>query len=73
LSFVPINDGGKVNITIKDSGSGFDFEHFIHRKSKIEASSALSGRGISLVSQLCEHLEYQSNGTTVQASYCWVN
>ena len=33
----------------------------------------LSGRGIELVNQLCDTLEYQEKGTLVTASYIWHN
>ena len=32
-----------------------------------------SGRGIDLVEQLCYSLDYQENGTVVEASYVWTS
>ncbi|QOL24778.1 SpoIIE family protein phosphatase [Thalassotalea sp. LPB0316] len=65
--------GGKVVIRVNDSGAGFDVESVL--KQRINHAQAnnqvLSGRGIELVSKLCETLSYNNFGTSVEASYLW--
>jgi len=64
--------GGKMLINIKDSGQGFDVLSLIKKNSTdIEHNVKLSGRGIELVNQLCDTVEYQENGTLVTASFVW--
>lgn len=70
LSYYAFTQGGKVNIVVNDSGSGFNIEH--HRNQKVDTKTPkLSGRGIHLLEQLCETLVYSNNGCTVEASYVW--
>ena len=72
LSYHPFSNGGRVKICIQDSGKGFDLKkHYKQRANKINDAPMLSGRGIELVEQLCESLEYKDNGTLVEASYVW--
>jgi len=66
--------GGKMLINIKDSGQGFDVLNVIKANSvAIEDGIKLNGRGVELVNQLCDTLEYQEEGTLVTASYIWRN
>ena len=59
-------------IIIKDSGKGFDPVNYFSKKSDDNTrDKTLSGRGIELVEQLCDSLEYQENGTHVEATYVW--
>ncbi|MDP2560155.1 fused response regulator/phosphatase [Psychrobium sp. 1_MG-2023] len=72
LEHSPTENGGLLTIVIKDSGGGFDFESWLTTAAQQSPiSSALSGRGIQLVQELCEHLTYLDNGSTVKAVYCW--
>ena len=53
-----------------DSGEGFDFKNFFHLNSQlIEVGDAPLGRGIELVNQLCEYINYQDKGNSVEAVY----
>jgi CheY-like chemotaxis protein/anti-sigma regulatory factor (Ser/Thr protein kinase) len=64
--------GGKMLINVKDSGQGFDVLSVIKKNSvSIDHGIKLSGRGVDLVNQLCDSLEYQEEGTLVTASYIW--
>lgn len=66
--------GGNVMISIADSGEGFDFGLYNTNKTvNLEegTSKQLSGRGIQLVSQLCDSLQYLAGGSKVVASYVW--
>lgn len=76
LHYYPFSSGGRVVVRIKDSGQGFDFNSYqlrLQEKVAFDSTSPqqLSGRGINLVFQLCESLEYRNNGSEVQASYIW--
>lgn len=52
-------------IRIKDSGKGFKQEH----TSKLENVEKSYGRGISLVKELCESVEYTNKGNTVDVVF----
>ncbi|REL35322.1 ATP-binding SpoIIE family protein phosphatase [Thalassotalea euphylliae] len=70
LSYYQLADSGRMDIVIKDSGKGFDHKAFLEKISSAEnVELALSGRGIILVSQLCEQLDYRKGGSEVTASY----
>ncbi|WP_286235706.1 ATP-binding SpoIIE family protein phosphatase [Thalassotalea sediminis] len=75
LSFYPNASGGRVVIGIADSGNGFNVNKYNDmirdHQMQQEERSKLSGRGIHLVSQLCESLQYFDQGNQVQASYVW--
>jgi len=72
LKFFHEKVGDKVVVTIKDSGEGFDVLS-VFKKSNVANGDTLAyrGRGILLVEQLCETLEFKENGSTVQAVYLW--
>jgi len=72
LEYFPLSHGGKMVINIKDSGKGFDILAVIKDNSiAVNDGIKLSGRGVELVNQLCDTLEYQEQGTLVTASYIW--
>ena len=72
LKYYPLSHGGKMIINIKDSGQGFDILDVIKDNSlAMNDGIKLSGRGVELVNQLCDTLEYQEQGTSVTASYIW--
>ncbi|KGJ87672.1 SpoIIE family protein phosphatase [Colwellia psychrerythraea] len=74
LRYFPLSQGGKMVINIKDSGQGFDILDVIKDNSiAMNNGIKLSGRGVELVSQLCDTLEYQEQGTSVTANYIWHN
>ncbi|SON52232.1 SpoIIE family protein phosphatase [Vibrio tapetis] len=54
----------KLHMTIEHNGNGFD-HHALHQ----QANDEVHGRGIILVSELCETFEYSNNGTKVEAMY----
>ncbi len=72
IDMFSLQHGGKVLIRVKDSGEGFDVESVLKKRINNEKGlNELSGRGIELVSKLCETLNYHENGTSVEASYLW--
>jgi two-component system, HptB-dependent secretion and biofilm response regulator len=72
LAYHSLGVGGKMVVNIKDSGKGFDSIKEIKKNSKaIKDGVSLTGRGIELVNQLCDTLEYKDNGTQVEATYLW--
>lgn len=72
LSYHLLASGGRMLVRIKDSGKGFAvLERFKNNSISLSEQNALSGRGLELINQLTETLEYQENGTLVEASYVW--
>ena len=61
-------EGGRLFITIEDSGEGFDNED---QSVSLEANRQFCGRGIPLVRSLCSELSYQNRGTLAKAVYDW--
>ena len=60
--------GGRLTITVEDSGEGFDVEQL---SQSLETNLQFSGRGIPLVRTLCSELDYQNRGTLAKAVYDW--
>ncbi len=55
-------------LRIEDSGQGFDYAN---RNSLIAQETDLSGRGIMLIQDLCESLEYHGKGNIAIARFSW--
>lgn len=58
-----------IQIKVEDSGNGFNFTDYLQNKA--DSQTALSGRGILLVKELCESLKYLGNGNISEAIYSW--
>ncbi len=70
----PLPQGGRLKVRLKDSGAGFPYEHWLAAaRGDCLAHEGLSGRGIKLLTELCETLEYRENGTLVEAGFIWSN
>ena len=54
-------------LRIEDSGKGFDYRNH----NPLEAHTALAGRGILLIRDLCESLEYHGKGNIAIARFSW--
>lgn len=63
VDFTPEDNAGELKIRIHDSGSGFDSEHVA------TTFDAPFGRGLLLASSLCEGLNFENNGSIVEAVY----
>jgi CheY-like chemotaxis protein/anti-sigma regulatory factor (Ser/Thr protein kinase) len=72
LEYFPLTSGGRLKLRIKDSGNGFEIVELFQKKVQLsDTDIALCGRGIELVEQLSESLEYFDGGRIVEASYLW--
>lgn len=72
LSYHSFSNREQVKISIRDSGKGFDIEEYENNINLgMSHKKQLSGRGIILVKQLCESVDYLENGSLVNASYIW--
>lgn len=67
----PSAGGGKLIIQIDDSGPGFDYRSRLNRE--MPPQTQFSGRGIWLVKELCDSVEYQASGNRVKAAFSWTN
>lgn len=73
IKYFTLANGGRVKVRMMDSGQGFDIEEIYQNKKSCEDTELqLSGRGIELVKQLAESLEYFDGGRTVEATYVWL-
>jgi DNA-binding response OmpR family regulator/anti-sigma regulatory factor (Ser/Thr protein kinase) len=72
ISYYPFPNGGRIIIKVQDSGQGFDIASYYRNRIKNpEIESKFCGRGIELVEQLCDSLDFKDNGNTIEASYVW--
>jgi two-component system, HptB-dependent secretion and biofilm response regulator len=62
----PLADGGEITFYLTNSGDGFDFT-----SAKVKGAQEYSGRGIPLLLDLCESIEYFNQGREVKAVYRW--
>ena len=62
--------GGRLIMSIKDSGDGFDISKNINNDHKTDG---YCGRGIPLIRTMCESLEYVGKGNEVSVIYHWHN
>ncbi len=62
----PTAEGGKLIFELIDSGYGFNVDKIVK-----EGNKNYSGRGLPLLLNLCETIEYLDGGSRVQAVYHW--
>ena len=67
----PATNSGRVVIRVEDSGPGFDFNSRLAQQSLPDTQ--FSGRGITLVKELCDSVEYEAPGNGVRATFSWIN
>ncbi|TBV08170.1 fused response regulator/phosphatase [Phytopseudomonas dryadis] len=60
--------GGRLTLTVADSGAGFDARRVLERQQRIDG---LSGRGIGLVRDLCERCCWAPDGRSVSVEFSW--
>jgi anti-sigma regulatory factor (Ser/Thr protein kinase) len=63
-----LNTGGRLTIHIEDSGEGFDYKSAENKESD---SHTFSGRGLNLLSQLCDKVSYLGKGNQTRIEYLW--
>jgi anti-sigma regulatory factor (Ser/Thr protein kinase) len=68
LRHEPRGCGGRLSISVEDSGPGFDYERRVSAGADLHAKS---GRGIVLVRALCTEFHYRGTGSRVEAVYDW--
>lgn len=64
----PEGEGGKLTVTIEDTGAGFDYTATLP---SLADNLAHSGRGIQLLRSICDEVNFQGNGNRVQVIYRW--
>jgi CheY-like chemotaxis protein len=65
--------GGKMAISVKDSGEGFDVVGVTETISMNgDSTRAYNGRGLQLVTQLCDVVEFEEHGSRANAIYLCV-
>lgn len=62
----PLRDGGEIIFDFIDSGDGFDFKSISQMNSE-----DYSGRGLPLLLNLCQSIEYFDEGRHIRAIYQW--
>lgn len=66
----PDNEGGgSLIIMVEDSGDGFDYES--REEIGMADIAGFCGRGIALLKNLCDEVNYSKNGNKVTVSYRW--
>ena len=68
LQVEPIGESGRVLIQVEDSGAGFDVTKVMARP--LDADR-LSGRGVSLVRQLCPAARWAPDGRSATVEFSW--
>ena len=70
LTYFNSSEGGKIMVTVKDSGPGFDIAGVTEKINNANSQKpAYSGRGLQLVTQLCDTVKFHENGSVVEAIY----
>lgn len=65
---------GELVITVTDSGPGFDYAGTLNGKAlpdKATGATAYHGRGLRLLRELCQSLEYRGTGNEVKVVFAW--
>jgi two-component sensor histidine kinase len=68
LHVTPQGDGGRLVIEVEDSGKGFDVAKVLARPLDRDR---LSGRGVSLVRQLCHQASWSDDGRNARVEFFW--
>ncbi|PCJ42363.1 MAG: fused response regulator/phosphatase [Moraxellaceae bacterium] len=67
LDHKPIENGGRLTIQVEDTGPGFDHGE----KDDGHKTAGYCGRGIPLISSMCESVRYLGNGNQVEVVFAW--
>lgn len=69
VSVEQIDNFRSILFCIEDSGNGFDFKNY--KPADSQNGNDFSGRGIYLIKELCESLNYLGKGNIAEAIYSW--
>ncbi len=61
----------ELRIRVKDSGKGFDYESYLERARSSETTAGYHGRGVRLLWDLCETVEFRDPGNEVEVTMQW--
>lgn len=70
VRFTPLANGGEIRVSVSDSGLGFD-EREVDERLADPLANRLWGRGLKVVRELCESVEFSPPGNRVLAVYRW--
>ncbi|RON11402.1 fused response regulator/phosphatase [Pseudomonas brassicacearum] len=68
MQLSPQGAGGCLVVEVEDSGAGFDVQRVMARPVD---SGCLSGRGVSLVRQLCRNASWSDDGRRARVEFSW--
>ncbi len=68
FSHEPYRNGGMLTIRVEDTGRGFDGQNL---QPDITSNQSYSGRGIELIRQICDSLDYSTDGRSATATFIW--
>ena len=67
-----MDDDVQLRVRVTDSGNGFDFEKFVTRaKDAVDTVGGYHGRGIRLLWDLCETVNYVTPGNQIEVTMHW--
>lgn len=69
----PFNEGGLLKLRLSHDGDGFDIESTQELLADFDLNDAQYGRGIKLVRSLCERVDYEDFGRSVEVDFTWGN
>lgn len=72
LQHTRLANGGRLVIRVEDSGEGFDYTSWLSKQSQ-NNTNQFSGRGIALVSELCESVRYDNSGSLVEVVFTYAS
>ncbi|MFC3609035.1 SpoIIE family protein phosphatase [Stutzerimonas tarimensis] len=70
LDFTPAASGGRLRVRLSDSGPGFDVRKALASPCE---PVALSGRGLRLVTELSDGIEWEADGSALSAVFNWTS
>ncbi len=62
-------DGNNITFKVSDEGRGFDMSH-VPDPTRPENIHNCGGRGVFLMRELCDDIEFHNNGSTVEMQFC---
>jgi len=72
VSHQPEYDGGRLTFIVTDSGDGFDM-NTIKRDSQKDSEVRYHGRGMPLINEICDSVNYSEKGNSIKVRYAWTN